>query len=109
MTYRLTDQTHQTFVGLSNYWIILKDPLWWQDVETTALITVITVAVELVIGMAFALIMHRALFMRKTLRTAILLPYGIITVVSAYAWAYSFRLDSGYIHSSFPLGNLHWF
>jgi len=37
----------------------------------------------LVVGMAFALIMHRAFFLRRTLRTAILLPYGIITVVSA--------------------------
>jgi multiple sugar transport system permease protein len=108
-TYRLTDPGHQTFVGLSNYWIVLKDPLWWQDVATTALITVITVAVELVIGMAFALIMHRAFFMRKTLRTAILLPYGIITVVSAYAWAYAFRLDSGFVNSWLHLGTFDWF
>jgi trehalose/maltose transport system permease protein len=108
-TYRLTDPGHQTFVGLSNYWIVLSDPLWWQDVLTTAVITVITVAVELVIGMVFALIMHRAMFMRKTLRTAILLPYGIITVVSAYAWAYAFRLDSGFVNSWFHLGTFDWF
>ncbi|HYJ74435.1 MAG TPA: ABC transporter permease, partial [Kineosporiaceae bacterium] len=34
--YRLTDPNNQRFVGLSNYWIVLKDPIWWQDVGTTA-------------------------------------------------------------------------
>jgi multiple sugar transport system permease protein len=108
-SYRLTDPGSKRFVGFSNYLVVLSDPLWWQDVLTTALITVITVAVELVIGMAFALIMHRAIFLRKTLRTSILLPYGIITIISGFAWAYAFRLDSGFVNSWFHLGTFDWF
>jgi len=104
-TYRLTDPGHQTFVGLSNYWIVLKDPLWWQDVATTALITVITVAVRRVLRMKKARCMIRANAMPMT----ILLPYGIITVVSAYAWAYAFRLDSGFVNSWLHLGTFDWF
>ena len=71
------------FVGLSNYGVVLRDSLWWQDVVTTVIITVVTVAFELVIGFVFAMVMNKIIFGRRTVRTAILLPYGIITVVAA--------------------------
>src|SRR6202023_2798623 len=58
-----------------------------------------TVLVGLVIGFGFALVMHRIIQGRRTVRTAILLPYGIITVVSAFAWKYAFALDSGFVSS----------
>jgi multiple sugar transport system permease protein len=64
-------------------------------VFTTLLITVITVAVELVIGLAFAMVMHRAVFGRHTVRTAILIPYGMITVVAAFAFQFAFSPDLG--------------
>jgi multiple sugar transport system permease protein len=107
--YRLTDSSHRTFIGLRNYGIVLTDKLWWQDVLTTVIITVITVLVELVIGFAFALVMHRIIKGRRTVRTAILLPYGIITVVSAYAWKYAFASDSGFVNSWFGFGTFDWF
>ena len=52
------------FVGLDNYATVLTSSLWWQDVFNTVLITVISVAIELVLGMAIALVMHRAIFGR---------------------------------------------
>ena len=108
-SYRLTDSDAREFVGLRNYGVVLTDSLWWQDVFTTVLITVITVVVELVIGFAFAMVMHRALFGRRTVRTAILIPYGIITVVSAFAWQYAFDLDTGFVNNWFNLGDFSWF
>ena len=108
-SYRLTNPEQKDFIGLSNYWTVLKDSLWWQDVGTTLLITVVSVAVELVIGFAFAMVMHRVIFGRKTVRTAILLPYGIVTVVSAFAWFYMFDLQSGFINQWFGLGDYAWF
>jgi multiple sugar transport system permease protein len=96
-SYRLTDPSGKRFVGLSNYWVVLSDPLWWQDVFTTFVITLITVSIELVIGFAFAMVMHRIIFGRRTVRTSILVPYGIITVVSAFAVRYAFALDSGFV------------
>src|SRR3954469_335586 len=60
-SYRLTDPGGKQFVGLSNYLVVLTDSLWWQDVGTTFLITVVSVAVELVIGFTFAMVMHRIL------------------------------------------------
>jgi multiple sugar transport system permease protein len=108
-SYRITDPGGRQFVGLRNYGVILSDSLWWQDVLTTVLITIITVAVELVIGFAFALVMHRIIFGRRAVRTSILIPYGIITVVSAFAWRYAFALDSGFVNQWLNLENFAWF
>ncbi len=101
-SYRLTDPGNRSFVGLGNYWVVLTDALWWQSFGVTLLITVITVAVELVLGFALALVMLKALKgLRPILRAAILLPYAIITVVSAFAWQFAFDLTSGFVNTWF--------
>jgi multiple sugar transport system permease protein len=99
--YRLTTPDDREFIGLSNYATVLTDPLFWQDTWNTVLIMVITVAVELVIGFAFAMVMHRIIFARGAMRTAILIPYGIITVVSAFAWQFTFSINNGWVNSWF--------
>jgi multiple sugar transport system permease protein len=86
------------FVGLSNYSAVLTSPLWWQDVFNTTLVTVISVAIELVLGMTLALVMHRALFGRGLIRTSVLIPYGIVTVVAAFAWFFAFDPNSGFVN-----------
>jgi len=104
--YRLTSPDDKEFIGLSNYVTVLTDQLFWQDTLNTVLIMVVTVSVELVIGFAFAMVMHRIVFARGAIRTAILIPYGIITVVSAYAWQFAFSLNNGWVNSAF--GWLPW-
>jgi multiple sugar transport system permease protein len=108
-SYRLTNPDDRSFVGLGNYITILSDSLWWRDFGVTVLLTVVTVVVELAIGFAFAMVMHRIIFARGVIRTSILVPYGIITVVSAYAWQYAFSLDSGFVNSWLGLGDFDWF
>jgi multiple sugar transport system permease protein len=108
--FRLTTPQDRHWVWFKNYAVVLSDPVWWKAVGTTLLITAITVVVELVIGFALALVMHRALtFLRPWIRTAILIPYAIITVVSAYAWQYAFALDSGFVDSWLGLNGVNWF
>jgi multiple sugar transport system permease protein len=100
--YRLTDPDNRSFRGLGNYWVVLTDQLWWQALVVTALITVVTVAVELVLGFALALVMAKALkAIRPVLRAAILIPYAVITVVSAYAWQFAFDANTGFVNSWF--------
>jgi multiple sugar transport system permease protein len=108
-SYRITDPDEREFIGVKNYVTVLTDSLWWTDVGTTVFITVVTVAVELVIGFAFASVMHRLIFGRRTVRTAILVPYGIITVVAAFAWRYAFELDSGFVNGLLGLDDYEWF
>ena len=84
---RFPDETE--FIGLSNYVTVLTSGLWWSDVWHTVLITVVSVAIELTLGMLLALVMHRAIFGRGAVRTAALIPYGIVTVVAAFIlWKY---------------------
>ncbi len=78
------------FVGLANYQSVLTSSLWWQDVFNTTFVTVISVALELTLGMIIALVMHKAIFGRGTVRTSVLIPYGIVTVVAAFAWQFAF-------------------
>jgi multiple sugar transport system permease protein len=104
--YRLTTPDDREFQGISNYTTILTDRLFWQDTLNTVIIMVVTVAVELVIGFAFAMVMHRIVFARGAVRTSILIPYGIITVVSAFAWQFTFSINNGWVNSWF--GWLPW-
>jgi multiple sugar transport system permease protein len=85
------------FIGLANYGHVLSAPVWWQDVLHTAIITVITVSIQFVLGMLLALAMHRAIFARGTVRAIALVPYGIVAVVAAYSWQYAWQLNSGWI------------
>jgi multiple sugar transport system permease protein len=85
------------FIGFDNYGTVLSSSLWWEDVLHTLIITVVSVGIELVLGMLLALVMHRAIFGRGTVRTSILIPYGIVTVVAAFSWRYAWSLDSGWI------------
>jgi multiple sugar transport system permease protein len=107
--YRLTDPEGREFVGLGNYRTVLTDPIWWGAVTTTAVITIVSVAVELVLGFFFAWVMYRIIRGRSIVRTAILVPYGIITVVSAFVWRYAFQLDSGFINQWLGLNDFNWF
>jgi multiple sugar transport system permease protein len=108
--YRLTDPENRSFTGLSNYLVILTDRIWWTSLGVTFFITIVTVAVELVLGFALALVMNKALStIRPVVRAAILIPYAIITVVSAFAWQFAFDLDTGFVNSWLGLGDYAWF
>jgi multiple sugar transport system permease protein len=85
----------RAWVGLDNYGTVLSSGLWWTDVWHTVLITVVSVGIELVIGMLLALAMYRALFGRGVIRTASLVPYGIVTVVAAFAWRFAWASSEG--------------
>jgi len=98
------------FVGLDNYVSVLTSDLWWQDLFNTTFVTVVSVAIELVLGMALALVMHKAIFGRGLIRTAVLIPYGIVTVVAAFAWFFAFDVNSGFVnHLPFVADDKAWF
>ncbi|WP_299959594.1 carbohydrate ABC transporter permease [uncultured Modestobacter sp.] len=100
--FRLTDPDNRSFTGLSNYAVILSDWLWWRSLLVTGFITLVTVAVELVLGFALAMVMAKALStIRPVLRAAILIPYAVITVVSAFAWQFAFDIQTGFVNSWF--------
>jgi multiple sugar transport system permease protein len=95
--YDLRFPDDRRFVGLDNYVAVLGDRYWWNAFWVTLLLTVVSVAIELVLGMVLALIMHRTLVGRGLVRTVTLIPYGIVTVVAAYSWFYAWSDNTGYL------------
>jgi multiple sugar transport system permease protein len=97
------------FIGFSNYAAVLSSPYWWQALKVTVIITVFSVSISLVLGMLLAMVMHRTIFGRGTVRTAALIPYGIVTVAAAYGWEYAWTPSQGYLSAAFnnsaPLTN----
>ncbi|MET9735483.1 sugar ABC transporter permease [Streptomyces sp. NPDC006458] len=100
------------FIGLSNYGAVLSSPYWWDAFWVTVFVTVISVIIELVLGMALALVMHRTIFSRGVVRTSVLIPYGIVTVVAAFSWQYAWTPQLGYLAALLPSDSAplteHW-
>jgi multiple sugar transport system permease protein len=100
--YDLRFPADQKWVGVANYTTILSSTdLWWQAFGVTVVITVVSVTIELILGFAVAFVMHRTLFTRGLVRTAVLIPYGIVTVVAAFSWQYAWTPGTGYLISWF--------
>jgi multiple sugar transport system permease protein len=96
--YDLRFPDEREYVGLANYMSVLSSEVWWKSLVNTLIITVGSVSVELVLGFVLALVMHRALWGKRTVRTSILIPYGTITVVAALAWKFAFDPTTGFVN-----------
>jgi len=83
------------FVGFDNYIDAVKSSGFWSATGTTFLFTTVSVALELVIGLAMAVAMHQAFKGRALLRTVVLVPWAILTVVTAITWRTIFEPDLG--------------
>ena len=103
--YNLATPNDAEFVGLQNYVTVLTDSYWWSALAVTLGITIVSVAIEFVLGMALALVMHRTIFGKGVVRTAILVPYGIVTVAASYSWYYAWTPGTGYLANLLPEGS----
>jgi trehalose/maltose transport system permease protein len=100
------DEAH--WVGLENYWNVtedgvnvglLADPAWWSSVWNTVLLTLASVSMETLLGLGFALVINSKIKGRGLLRTAILVPWAIPTVVSAQMWNWMYQDSLGIVSS----------
>ena len=89
----------QRFIGLANFRFLVQDARFWSAVGHTAYFTAVAIAVELLLGLPVALLLHRG---RGLLRAAVLLPWAIPTAVSARMWAWLFNADYGLLHRLAP-------
>ena len=107
--YNLALPQNRAWVGLANYGAVLSSSYWWQSLWTTLIITVFSVSITLVLGMALAFVLHRTIFSRGLIRTTSLIPYGIVTVAAAYSWQYAWTPSQDYLSALFnnsaPLTN----
>jgi multiple sugar transport system permease protein len=101
------------FVGFDNYLDALGSSEFWGAMKTTVLFTAISVSLELVIGLGMALVMHRAFRGRALLRAVVLVPWAILTVVTAITWRTIFEPELGFVNTmlsalSLPGGDVVW-
>ncbi|PYM39170.1 MAG: sugar ABC transporter permease [Candidatus Rokuibacteriota bacterium] len=88
------------FVGLKNYVELTGDPVFRKVIWNSAVFTVGSVTVKLMIGLLMALSLHQALFARRLVRGLLLLPWVVPTVITALAWHWMFDALRGFINVS---------
>jgi multiple sugar transport system permease protein len=86
-------------LGLRNYSSALSNPDWWAALEHTLIFTVASVALELLIGLGMALAMHAAFRGQGLLRTVVLVPWAVLTVVTAVMWRTMFVSPYGFVNT----------
>jgi len=93
------------FVGFRNYVKAFQDEHFWDTLWWTLAFTAVSVALELIIGMGLALLMNRKIPGQGLVRTAVLIPWGIPTVVSGIIWT-QFFAQNGIVNSTLAAFNL---
>ncbi|MEJ2288294.1 MAG: sugar ABC transporter permease [Deinococcales bacterium] len=86
------------FVGLLNFKFLLQDTQWWRSVENTVVFTVVSVSAETILGLGIAMLVNAKFPGRGAMRTAMLIPWAIPTVVSAQMWRWMYNDVYGVIN-----------
>ena len=86
------------WAGFSNYTEALSNPDFWDAMQMTLVFTVASVFLELIIGLAMALAMHAAFKGQGLLRTVILVPWAMLTVVTGIMWRTIFESPQGFVN-----------
>ncbi len=76
----------QRWIGLGNYAYLLGDPEFWESLGKGLVYAAGTTALQLVLGVAMALVLHQAFRGRTLVRALVLFPYMIPTIVAIIVW-----------------------
>ena len=83
------------FVGLDNYAFLFRDDRFWNALGNTAYFTAVSVSLELLLGLAVAVLLNRSFPFKGLTRAFILIPWAVPTVVSAKMWEWMYNSDFG--------------
>ncbi len=86
------------FLGLDNFKRLLGDENFWYSVQFTLLFVAVSVVIELVLGLIFALVLNEAIPWRGFMRVVILIPWVIPIAISARVWELIYNYDYGLIN-----------
>ena len=85
----------RTFVGLGNYAALLSDPVFWVTIGRTLYFTLVSVGLELVLGLAIAQLIHSHPLGWQFLRTSLIIPWAVPTIVNGTMWRWIYNADYG--------------
>lgn len=89
------------FIGFDHYKSNLTDKRMWMAIWNTSAFTIISVFIELVLGLAIAVLINKAFFGRGLVRATILIPWAIPTAVSAKMWQFLYDGQNGIVAKIF--------
>ncbi|MGB7292367.1 MAG: sugar ABC transporter permease [Thermodesulfobacteriota bacterium] len=95
------------FVGLDNFSFLLRDDRFWNALYNTVYFTAVSVSLELILGLSIAILLNRTFTGRGLMRSVILIPWAIPTVVSAKIWEWMYNSDFGILNHLLGV-NINW-
>ena len=100
-----TDTLTQTFPSLANFQLLWDDQLFWRAVLGNLVLPVMSVAVEVVLGLALALLLASRFPGRRYLRAVVVIPFALPEIVFLTAMRYAFA-PRGYVNAALAAGGL---
>ncbi len=96
-----------TFVGLANYVALMQNPAFWQALRETLYFWVVSIGLELTVGIGMALVLNQKFWGQKVVRVLVFIPWAVPTVVNAMLWGMILNgNDYGVLNDL--LLRLHW-
>jgi len=86
------------FVGIDNYIFLFKDDRFWNALKNTVYFTTLSVSLELILGLAIAMLLNMSFRFKGVARALVLIPWAIPTVVSARMWEWIYNTDFGILN-----------
>lgn len=97
--FKISTITRETdYVGFDNYIWVLKSQIFWESLLRSFIWTFASVAIQLVFGIIFSLVLHQELRGRNIARGLILFPYLIPAIVAAIVWRFMLNPTIGVIN-----------
>jgi ABC-type sugar transport system permease subunit len=85
----------RTFVGFQNYITVLQDQTFWETILRTLYFTVVSVGLELALGLAIAQLIASRPWGWQFLRIALIIPWAVPTIVNGAMWKWIYNADFG--------------
>lgn len=103
----------EKFIGIQNFTKLFSDEQFFNSLKFTLIFTITAVSLETIIGMLFALIMNQKIPGQGLIRTAVLIPWAIPTIISGLMWKFMYSEQYGVINYILNLlkiieGGLPW-
>ena len=91
----LSKTTANVFTGLENYMDLLGDKVFWATIQRTLYFTLVSVGLELVLGLAVAQLIHSRPIGWQFLRVSLIIPWAVPTIVNGTLWRWIYNADYG--------------
>lgn len=108
----LTSGLPAEFVGIDNYRAMIDDPVFWQTLWNTVLITIITVPGALLVGLGLALLANLPFGMQWPVRLSLLIPWALPLSFAGLIFAWFFHSEYGVVNDALNrlgFGGIIWF